>query len=200
MERLLKLRRFLDAPVPPAPARVERCEFCGAALAAGHSHVVDLEDRRIMCACRPCYLLFTNPGAAGGKYRSVGDRYETVAESELDLDSFDMPAGMAFFIRSSKSNRVEAFYPSPAGATESGLPVDQADPVFARLEPDIEALLVFRRNGTTDAWVVPVDACYELVGRMRRRWRGFNGGAEAQSEIDSFFARLREHRSVPCPT
>jgi hypothetical protein len=39
---------------------------------------------------------------------------------------------------------------------------------------------------------VPIDACYELVGRMRRVWKGFDGGEEAWSEIESFFALVRE--------
>jgi hypothetical protein len=107
---------------------------------------------------------------------------------------------MVFFIRNSKANRVDAFYPSPGGATESGLSVDTEEPAFARLEPDVEALLAYRRNGAVEAWIVPADACYELVGRIRRRWRGFSGGAEAQSEIEAFFARLREKRSATCPT
>ena len=34
-------------------------------------------------------------------------------------------------------------------------------------------------TGTT-AFLVPIDACYELVGQMRRLWRGFDGGREAQ--------------------
>jgi hypothetical protein len=35
-----------------------------------------------------------------------------------------------------------------------------------------------------------VDACYELVGRIRRHWTGFEGGEEAWLEIDAFFAGL----------
>ena len=131
MEELLRLRRFLDRPPSPTPQAAERCELCGAALAPEHSHVVDLESRRLMCSCRPCRLLFMNPGAAGGRYRAVGERYERLAESEVDWEPFDMPAGMAFFIRSSKANRVSAFYPSPGGATESALPVDASWPALS---------------------------------------------------------------------
>jgi Family of unknown function (DUF5947) len=36
-----------------------------------------------------------------------------------------------------------------------------------------------------------VDACYELVGRVRRLWKGFSGGDEAWSEIEAFFATVR---------
>ena len=35
----------------------ERCGFCAEALTSDHSHVVDLETRRLLCSCRACYLL-----------------------------------------------------------------------------------------------------------------------------------------------
>ena len=79
---------------------------------------------------------------------------------------------------------------------ESALQVDAAVPV----EADIEALLVYRRKGAAEAWIVPVDACYELVGRIRRWWRGFDGGHEVNEEIERFFANLHEHGSVTCRT
>jgi hypothetical protein len=95
---------------------------------------------------------------------------------------------------------VSAFYPIPGGATESALPVDASEPAFGKHEADIEALQVYRRGGAVECWIVPVDACYELVGRIRRSWRGFDGGAEARTEIGSFFAKLQEQRIAACPT
>jgi hypothetical protein len=162
-----------------------------------------------MCACRPCYLLFTSSAAAGGRYRSIGERYahlpDLVAASDL-WEQSDIPVEIAFFLRSSLSSRVLAFYPSPAGATESGLPLDiwneivGSDPTLRTLEPDVEALLVYRHCEGSECWIVPVDACYELVGRIRRYWRGFNGGEEAKREIEAFFAALqqRDVRNAPC--
>jgi hypothetical protein len=38
---------------------------------------------------------------------------------------------------------------------------------------------------------VPIDACYELVGHLRRLWRGFDGGTEANRQLDEFFDDLR---------
>ncbi|MGH7717561.1 MAG: DUF5947 family protein, partial [Gemmatimonadaceae bacterium] len=61
-EPLLKLRRFLE-PKPRARAG-ERCEFCAEPLPDEHSHVVNVETRSLVCACRPCYFLFMNRGAA----------------------------------------------------------------------------------------------------------------------------------------
>ena len=43
-----------------------------------------------------------------------------------------------------------------------------------------------------EAWIVPVDACYELAGRIRKNWKGFDGGGEAWREIDEFLTGLRE--------
>ena len=64
------------------------------------------------------------------------------------------------------------------------------------LEPDVEALLVRRgdagRGDRAEALLVPVDACYRLVGLVRRHWKGFDGGAEAWAAIDAFFDELRE--------
>jgi Family of unknown function (DUF5947) len=188
MQSLLKLRRL----VQPPPPKFEKCELCGAPMEAGHRHVVDVEKRRLLCTCRPCYLLFTHRGAAGGKLQSVSERYLKLPLVEIPGDS--IPVGMVFFIRDSASNRVRGFYPSPAGATESGLSIEmwdemvQATPELATLEPEVEALLVSKR----ESWIVPVDACYELVGRIKRTWRGFDGGSEAWREIDGFFAGLAQ--------
>src|SRR5205807_6973033 len=149
----------------------------------------------------PCYLLFTHSGAAGGKFRSVAERVEKLPDFALsgpEWDALDVPVGILFLLRNSSRGRVVAFYPSPAGATESGLPLETwndlvaAHPRLTTLEPDIEALLICRRRDGTEAWIVPVDACYELVGRIRRHWKGFDGGSDAWLEIDEFFAGLAE--------
>ena len=108
-----------------------------------------------------------------------------------------IPVRMAFFFHNSSLGHVVAFYPSPAGATESLLPHDAwddlllANPGWQSLEPDVEALLIMRRDGGFDCFLVPIDACYELVGRVRRSWKGFDGGQDAHQEIDGFLASLR---------
>ncbi len=193
------LRRF-TRPSPRARPG-ERCEMCGEPLGEEHPHVVDVEQRGLLCTCRSCYLLFSNPGAGRGRYRAVPDRYRyepAFALTDGQWEELQIPVDMAFFLVNSALERVVAFYPSPAGATESQLPlatwraVAGANPLAAELEPDVEALLVRRREGGYECYLAPVDACYELVGRIRVHWRGFDGGAEAHAEIDRFFARLRE--------
>jgi hypothetical protein len=103
---------------------------------------------------------------------------------------------MAFFFHSTPAERVVAFYPSPAGATESLLDLAAWDelvgenPVLAALEPDVEALLVNRARGARQHFLVPIDECYRLVAVIRTRWRGFTGGREVWEEIGSFFDAL----------
>ena len=203
MEPLFRLRRFLDAPRAKQP-KASGCELCGAPLAGRHWHVIDNAARRLLCACRPCFLLFTHSGAAGGKFRSVSERVVRIPESRLEAaqwESLGIPVGIAFLVRHA-DNRVSAFYPSPAGATQSGLPLETWEeliasrPLIASIEPEVEALLVCHRRKRSQSWIVPVDSCYELVGRLRRHWRGFDGGAEAWREIDGFFATLDDLAQV----
>jgi hypothetical protein len=109
---------------------------------------------------------------------------------------------MAFFFVNSVEATTVAFYPSPAGATESLLPGDAwvgllgSNPAFGDIRPDVEALLVQRAPDGFEAFLVPIDVCYELVGLVRLRWKGFDGGQEARAAIDVFFATLRERSEL----
>ena len=47
-----------------------------------------------------------------------------------------------------------------------------------------------------DVYLVPIDACYELVGRLRMLWRGFDGGQEAREFVDEFFAGIAARAKV----
>ena len=48
-----------------------------------------------------------------------------------------------------------------------------------------------RPEGGFACHLVPIDACYELVGLVRLHWKGFDGGEEAWKAIEGFFAELR---------
>ena len=98
--------------------------------------------------------------------------------------------------------RVMAFYPSPAGAMESLLSLEgwdelvRSNPILNDLEPDVEALLINRvqnRGGDSyrEHFIVPIDACYELVGLIRLKWKGLSGGEEVWTAIAEFFTNLR---------
>jgi hypothetical protein len=201
----------------PSDAQYERCEMCGVLIADQHSHVVHLEHRSLLCTCRPCALLFTERGAARGRYRAVPDRYlrdPALQVTELQWNELQIPVRMAFFFHNSDMGKTLAFYPSPAGATESLLPMDAwrdglgASSLGSQLEPDVEALLVRHgsRGGSEDSaaqtacLLVPIDICYELVGLVRMYWKGFDGGSEAWDRIDQFFAGLAERARDTVPT
>ncbi|WP_214370316.1 DUF5947 family protein [Pseudonocardia sp. H11422] len=205
------LRRFLVSSAEPVP---ERCDMCATPIPPDHPHLVQVDERRMMCVCGPCGFLFNNPGAGGGGYRRVPDRYLAdpgFTLSEAQWDELQIPVGMAFFLHNSAQGTVIACYPSPAGATESELTLDAwstgigSSRLAAELEPDVEALLVRRAGpgggstGGGECLLVPIDACYRLVGLVRMHWRGFDGGSEAWRAIDGFFTELSDRARVLDP-
>ena len=216
---LAVLQRIRESRPRPAPEVEEVCELCSEPIAPAHNHLVDLRSRTLLCACRGCYLLFESDGAGGDHYRSVPDRYVALAGHELtpaQWDRLQIPVSVAFFFLNSSLQRVAAFYPGPAGATESELPLDAwdevvgDDPLLGSMQPDVEAFLVRSRSRSpsraqgqrhsgatgsdtegTECYIVPIDACYELVGHLRLLWRGFDGGTEANKKLDEFFDDVR---------
>ena len=186
----------------PEPSPYERCEMCGAPVADAHGHVVNVASRSLLCACRPCYLLFTHDDAALA-YRAVPERYLSFPDLAVPVwDALELPVGTAFLFVNSALQRVVAFYPGPAGATESELALDAWDrvvgaaPALSTLRPDVEALLVRATDQQVEAFLVPIDTCYELVGHLRRLWRGFDGGADVRRRLGEFFDGVRA-RSRP---
>ena len=73
----------------PRPRPGEKCEMCAVDVPDEHSHIVNLESRSLLCACRPCYLLFTSGGAGGGRYRAVPDRYVSMEACALSPAQWD---------------------------------------------------------------------------------------------------------------
>jgi hypothetical protein len=201
------LTRITSNRRAPEPAG-QRCDMCSESIADEHQHVVNVAGRQLMCVCRGCYLLFTDSHAEL-RYRAVPDRYLVFPGFALDRrtwETLQIPVGLAFFFRNSALDRTVAFYPGPAGATESELDLDawtaisDAEPRVGLLADDVEALLV-RVSSDAEApqdqpesdvacYLVPIDACYEFVGGLRTLWRGFDGGQEARAYIDDFFANL----------
>ena len=166
-----------------------------------HRHIVDVSKRDLLCACRACSVLFDHDGAGGGgrHYQLVPDRclaIDGLCLDDLAWRALGLPVEMAFFVRNGQTGRVTAFYPSPAGPTESELELEnwaeiEADnPVLADMRPDAEALLVDRTGPGTRAFLVGVDECYRLVALVRLHWHGFGGGDEVWREIGRFFAAL----------
>jgi hypothetical protein len=184
---------------------LERCDLCGAPIAAAHRHLLDVPARELMCACRACAVLFDRGAAGGGHYRLVPDRRLRVEDFALDdvaWADLRLPVDLAFFVRDTAAGRVRAYYPGPMGATESLLGLDTwaeleaANPVLATLEPDVEALLVDRAQGARHHLIVPIEDCFALVGLIRTHWKGLTGGREVWTEIAGFFDGL-DRRARP---
>lgn len=200
LDVLGRIRAERSTPVPG-----ERCEMCAAPITEEHQHVVDLTSRGLMCACRPCYLLFSSEGSAQ-RFRAVPDRYLGFPDLALPAGAWEdlaIPVGLAFFFHNSALEQTVAFYPGPAGATESELPLGawerivEANPGLSVLLPDVESVIVRVRDGEEpDCYLVPVDRCYELVGGLRLAWRGFDGGQEARELLDAFFADVAARSRV----
>ena len=202
------LRRFAEEESErsaKAEAAPEHCDLCGEPIEPEHRHLLEVSSREMKCACRPCSILFDSEAASEGRYRLVPDRRLSLEDFEMSdarWESLRVPVDMAFFFYSTPAERVVAFYPSPAGATESELPLEawdrilEADPELGVLLPDVEALLIRSDDGVLRCNLVPIDACYELVGRLRMLWRGFDGGREAHEAMDAFFAKVDARSKV----
>ncbi len=192
-----ELRRLANRTVPPPGGTEERCDLCSASIPADHRHLLHVEDRQIVCTCETCRALF----AGDGPYRPTGSRTVWLDGFEFPDElwaSFRIPIGLAFFFESSTVGGIVAFYPSPAGTTESELDLGPwealvaANPVLEGLERDAEALIVNRLGGAREHAIVPIDECYRLVGLVRVSWEGISGGTAIEAAVAGFFAALRE--------
>jgi hypothetical protein len=177
--------------------------MCSKELAAEHQHLIDPAARKLICSCDACAILFSSQGAT--KYKRVPRRIRFLPQfqmSEAQWDGLMIPIEMAFFFHSGSTGKVAAFYPGPAGATESLLSleawsdIEQENPALLELQPDVEALLANRVGATRGVaaqyYIVPIDECYKLVGLIRLHWHGLSGGTEVWREVTKFFASLKE--------
>lgn len=191
-----------------APA-AEKCELCATEIPDEHGHIADLEAASLLCACRACYLLFTRPVSGRKKYMAVPDRYLTDpgrVMSPAEWDQLEIPVGLAFFLRSAREDaELAGFYPSPAGVTECQLDLRRwaelvaSYPLLGAPAPDVEAALISRSDSGVEYFLVPIDACYELAGRMRLYWRGFDGGTQARESIAAFLDGVRARARLFSP-
>jgi hypothetical protein len=192
------LRRFVRRP-----NQGEHCAMCGLGLRPAHQHIIEFANRKLICVCDACAILFDNP--SGTKYRRVPRRVRFLTDFRITDSQWDglmLPINMAFFFRCSQQGRMVAMYPSPAGGMESLLTLDaweeiaRENPALRDMESDVEALLVNRLGysrgfGGAEYYIVPVDECYKLIGLIRTHWRGLSGGTEVWRQMAAFFAELK---------
>jgi hypothetical protein len=192
------LRRFVRPP-----AAEEKCELCAIGMTSDHRHLLELPVGRIICACHACALRFHD--VVDGRFKLIPREIRSLTQFRLtdcEWDSLALPINLAFFYYSTLEGKMKATYPSPAGATESLLPLAAwqtlaaNNPPLIRIQPDIETLLVYRVDPNREYYIVPIDLCFELVGLIRIHWRGLSGGDLVWREIGKFFDRLREGAST----
>jgi hypothetical protein len=190
---LLALQRLAQSRKPR-----EICELCSVELSSSHRHLLEVAKRQILCACPPCALRFEN--VMGGRFKLVPrDARELPGFqiSDAQWEGLALPIALAFFFHSTPNGRLTAMYPSPAGATESLLPIERwqsmvcSEPRLEQMQPDVEALLVNRTKNRHSYYLAPIDSCYELVGLIRVHWRGLSGGEMVWRELDRFYEKLR---------
>ena len=187
------LRRFRERS-----SYQEKCEFCGIGLEAEHRHLLEVAKRRMVCTCTPCGLRFQD--VVGGRFKLIPSDIRHLSEFDLpdsEWESLALPINLAFFFYSTPHQKMNAMYPSPAGATESLLPLTawaalvERNSELTTMAADIEALLVNRVGATREYYIVPIDLCFELIGLIRVHWRGFSGGDKVWEEVDKFFSKLK---------
>lgn len=193
------LRQFTQER-KPVRAPVEHCELCNEAIPSKHRHLLDLDNHEVICTCTACSLLFGREGAGSGKYRLIPQHYRLLPDFHMTDEQWDalmIPVNMVYLFRSSTEGRIMAFYPGPAGATESLLNLESWEalvidnPILNNLVPDVEALLINRLKNAHQYYIVPIDACYQLVGLIRVSWKGLSGGEQVWKTITDFFADIR---------
>lgn len=173
--------------------------MCAEPLSGAHRHILDLVHGKLFCACQACALLFAPRGANESKYRLLPQRVLALPDFQMTDEQWNelmLPVNMVFLFNSSSSGRTMAFYPGPAGATESLLNLEhwndllRANPILNEMEADVEALLINRIEQTPRYYLVPIDLCYRLVGLLRSSWKGLSGGQEVWKAIAAFFAQV----------
>ena len=191
---LATLRRFVRAP-RQQPGEV--CELCAKPLEPAHQHLLELDKRRVACACDACAILFE--GYTRQRFRRIprdARQLHGFLMDDQEWESLLIPINLAFFTYNSTAGHVIAQYPSPGGVMESSLDLHswsaivERNPLLQQFEPDVEALLVNRLSANRLYFRAPIDQCFRLVGILRTNWHGLSGGTQVWREIDRFFGEF----------
>jgi Family of unknown function (DUF5947) len=179
------------------------CELCGISIVSDHAHLLETKNRKVVCSCDACAILFSS--GAANSYRRVPRMVRLLDDFVLtdpQWEDLGIPINIAFFSLRADSLKPAVYYPSPAGATESLLEMEswqtiaKNNPALRSIEPEVEALLVNRMTTPHEYYIAPIDEAYKLVGLIRSKWRGFSGGTDVWQAIGTFFTSLKA-RSAP---
>jgi Family of unknown function (DUF5947) len=168
---LAKLRALVTG------ASVEECQLCAQVLTGEHEHLLEVEARRLHCACLSCArALGHDPCPRAARYLRVQRRAARLSGVLIDdarWAELRVPVGLAFFTTRSRTGEVIATFPGRSGIIESFVPLkawsalEQQFPVLKGVQPDVEALLVRRTSRHHDYFQVSADLCFELAELLR---------------------------------
>ena len=192
------------------PRSEEHCELCSADIYSQHSHLLEIKSHKIICSCEPCAILFSNQAAKNYHRIPRDPRLLRAFEfSDGQWESLAIPINMAFFCIRAGATQPTAFYPSPAGATESLLSMEswqeivEQNPFLRTMTPEVEALLVNRVTQPHDYYLAPIDECYRLVGLIEQMARLFGWHRSLAGNREFFYISKGAGRSagtgLPCP-
>jgi hypothetical protein len=179
---------------------VEQCELCSQPLSVEHRHLLETATRKIVCACDACTMRFE--GVLEGRFKIIPRDARPLTDfkiNDAEWENLSLPINLAFFFYHTPTQKMAAMYPSPAGATESLLPLTawasivRQNPALCEMQQDVEALLINRVGDKRDYFLAPIDKCFQLVGTIRLHWHGLSGGEEVWQAIDEFFDRLNSN-------
>src|SRR4029079_1471437 len=104
---------------------VEQCELCSIRILPQHRHLLEMSTQKIVCACDACALRFQD--VVEGRFKLIPRDARALPDfaiTDADWENFALPINLAFFFYSAPRRKMMAYYPSPAGATESLLPLN----------------------------------------------------------------------------
>ena len=174
---LQRIRR--DAAAAPRAGRALRA-VRRRRIADEHRHLVDIEGAAHLCApagrAPSCSPPTVPAGAATGRARRA-----TPPSTDFALDAAASGtrcrsrSSVAFFFRNSALERIAAFYPEPG--RRDRVAARRSTPGTRSSRPTRCWPRSSRRRGAAgpcagatarECFIVPIDACYELVGHLRR--------------------------------
>jgi hypothetical protein len=136
----------------------------------------------------PVGLAFFLHSSAAGQVTGFYPSPAGATECRLDLTAWDRLAADHPLLAAMAPDVEAALICRSAGsdpATPRSAGSDPATPRSAGSDPATPP------KGSVEYFLVPIDTCYELAGRMRLYWRGFDGGEQARQSITEFLDRVR---------
>lgn len=153
--RVATFRSRRNATAKTRPAQ-EKCELCSVRLGPDHRHLLETRTRKIVCTCNACAMRFE--GVLDGRFKIIPRDARALPDfkiNDAEWERLSLPINLAFFFYNTPNEKMVAMYPSPAGATESLLPLTAWDslvrqnPALNEMQPDVEALLVNRTKNSS---------------------------------------------------